>query len=356
VSRVTGLRSQMGARDLDAALISEITNVRYLTGFTGSSGQAIVTGSANVFVTDSRYTIQAREQCVGWDVRTFASPVKGTDFLRDTVKDLGVTRLAFESDYVTHKLWQDWTRALEGVELVPSSELVDKLRAVKEPEEIQAIRRACELTDACFEYIRPKIQPNVVETDLALEIDFYFRRQGAENAFPTIAVSGERSARPHGSPGEKRIEVGDFVMLDFGAKLGGYCADITRTVVVGEASDRHRRIYDAVLKAQLAAIEALAPGRSGQEVDNVARQVLAEHDLDTYFGHGLGHSLGLAVHDPVVRLGQTSECILEAGNVLTVEPGVYIEGFGGCRIEDDVVVREEGPEVLTKSPKELLVL
>jgi Xaa-Pro aminopeptidase len=355
MSRIEKLRKELATRELESALVTQMVNVRYLTGFSGSFGQAIVTPTQNVLVTDSRYTIQAGEQCKGWDVRSFQSPVKGIDFLKDTIAELGVGALAFEADFVTYDAWERWRGALNGVELKPVTNLVNKLRQVKDEDEIAALARACALTDACFSHILPKVQENVTEGDIALEIEFYFRRQGADIAFSSIVVSGERSARPHGTPSEKRLQRGDFVTMDFGGKLDGYSGDITRTVVIGEASEQHRHIYHAVLEAQMAAIEALAVGKPGAQIDQLSRDVLARHGLAQYFGHGLGHGLGLEVHDGLL-LSQASDTVLEPGMVLTVEPGVYIEGFGGCRIEDDVVMRDSGPELLTKSDKSLMVV
>jgi Xaa-Pro aminopeptidase len=199
------------------------------------------------------------------------------------------------------------------------------------------------------------LQPGATEYDIGLEIEFFFRRNNADLAFAPIVVSGERSARPHGHPSEKRLESGDFVTMDFGAKLNGQCSDLTRTVVIGEATDRHRQVYAAVLEAELAGIAALKPGAKARDVDAIAREVLGKAQLAEYFGHGLGHGLGSVVHD-LGRLAPTSTDIIEVGQVWTVEPGVYIPGFGGVRIEDDVLVTESGPEVLTHTPKEFLVL
>jgi len=355
MDRVQRLRNELASRDLEAALITDTLNVRYLTGFTGSFAQVVVGPTQAAIITDSRYAIQVREECPAWDPRTFASPVRGIDFLRDTLTELGLCRVAFEADTVTYAEWQRWKEALNGIELAPASNLMDKLRMVKDASELDAIRQACGMTEACFEYVRPLIQVGVAEMDLALEIDFYFRRQGAVSAFDVIAVSGERSARPHGKPSERKLQAGDFLTLDFGAKVDGYCADITRTVVVGQASDRHRNIHQAVLDAQRSAIEAMRPGKTGHEIDQIAREALAKYDMAQFFGHGLGHGLGLLVHD-FGRLGQKSETVLEPNMVLTVEPGVYIEGFGGCRIEDDVLITETGAEKLTDAGTQLLVL
>ncbi len=345
----------MAEAGFDALLLSEITNVGWATGFKGSSGWALVLPSGGRFLTDSRYTLAAQEEVKELPSHTYANPVTPTQFLKSQIEALGIQKLGFESQYVTYATYSDWAKAFAPVELVPAPDLVMPLRMVKTPDEVGRIRKACRLTDACLEHVTRMIQVGVTEYDIALEIEFYFRRNGAELAFSPAVVSGERSARPHGKPSERMLQRGDFVTLDFGAKVDGYCADMTRTFVVEEASDRHREIYNQVLRAEVEAIEAMRPGIPAKEVDALSRRILAEKDLAQYFGHGLGHGLGRVVHDGG-RMSPSGEDVLAPGQVWTVEPGVYIEGFGGVRIEDDVVVTESGVEVLTHSPKELTIL
>ena len=345
----------MSEAAVDALLLSEINNVGWATGFRGSSGWALVQPQGGRFLTDSRYTLAAKEEVKELPSYTFASPVTGPQFLKGQLQEAGLSKVWFESEHVTYATYESWRKAFDPIELVPAKDLVGPLRLVKTADEIDAIKKACRLTDACFEHVVRMIQPGVAEYDIGLEIEFYFRRNGAELAFSPAVVSGLRSARPHGKPSEKKLERGDFVTLDFGAKVDGYCSDVTRTMVVGEASARHREIYDQVLKAQLASIDSMKPGIAAKEVDGVARKILGEKDLAQYFGHGLGHGLGRAVHDGG-RMAVSSDNVLEKGQVWTVEPGVYIEGFGGVRIEDDVVVTADGVEVLTHAPKELMIL
>ncbi len=349
------VRAAMAEADVPALLVSDIANVSWAIGFTGSSAWLLLKGADGVFVTDSRYTIQAGEEVPDLPVRTFANPVTSAEFLKEQIAGLGIARLGFESQAVTYATFEEWAKAWAPVELFGVKDLIAPLRRVKTDAEVAIIRRACALADACFEHACRMIQPGVTELDVALDVEFFFRRQGAELAFPPIVVSGERSARPHGKPSDKKLERGDFVTLDIGAKLDGQCSDLTRTVVVGEASDRHREVYGQVLKSQLAAIEAMKPGVPSKDVDALARKVLDEKGLARHFGHGLGHGLGSVVHD-VGRMSPSSEDVLQEGNVWTVEPGVYIEGFGGVRIEDDVWITNCGAEVLTRAPKELLVL
>ncbi len=349
------LRDAMIQKDVVALLVADPTNVGWLTGFTGSFARVIVTQSDIRFVTDSRYTIQAQEQVPTLPLASFASPVNGDAFVNDQVLQMGLRRLAFEAATTTYEAFERMKERMPEIELVPAPDLFGELRMVKAPDEVAAIRKACALADACFGHLTRLIQPGLTEYDLQLELEFYLRRAGAGIAFEPIVVSGERSARPHGKASEKVLEIGDFVTMDFGAAVEGYNSDLTRTIVVGEATDRHREVYGQVLLAEMAALDFMKPGVRAADVDALARRVLDEKGFAQYFGHGLGHGLGRVVHDGG-RMNATSEDVLAPGQVWTVEPGVYIPGFGGVRIEDDVVVTETGIEILTSSPKELLVL
>lgn len=354
-NRVEVVRRKMREQGAPALLVTQIRNVAYLTGFSGSSGFVVLTESDGVFITDSRYDEQAQEQVKALPVSVYANPTTAAQAIAEQVHRLGITTLGFEAEHLTFATHRQYVDEMKDVALVPLEGVIDPLRRVKTPEEIQKIRAACGIADACFDHVLRLMQPGVAEYDIAMEIDFYIRRQQAKVAFETIAISGERTSRPHGTPSERKLQKGDFVTMDFGAKVDGYCSDLTRTVVILEASDRQREVYQAVLDAQLRALDAIRPGVPAREVDAIARQALAEKGLDQYFGHGLGHGLGADVHD-VGRMSPSSDDVLEEGQVWTVEPGVYIPGFGGVRIEDDVVVTSGGCEILTSSPKELLVL
>lgn len=353
-SNVQRLQTALKQSGVPALLVSDITNVQWLTGFSGTSGYAVVTPDQGVFITDSRYTIQAGEEVQSLPVASYGSPTKLSDFLAENLRDLGVEKLAFEKS-VTYGTWDEWTKAVPGVEWMPSPEVLKPLRMVKTADEVAKIRAACQLADKCLEHVQRVLQPGVSEFDISLEIEFFFRRNGAEVGFPPIVASGPNSARPHAHPTERKLENGDFVTLDLGAKLDGYNSDMTRTFVIGKASDRHKEVYEQVLKAEVACIEALVVGAKGVDVDGLARTILDEKGLAQYFGHGLGHGLGKAVHD-LGGLSTRSEDVIAAGQVWTIEPGVYIEGFGGVRIEDDVHVTDAGPEILTHFPKELMEL
>ncbi len=344
----------MAENDVSALFLSDVTNVAWLTQFSGSFGSAVVTASDARFITDSRYRMQASEQVKNMDVATFASPVKFVEFLTSAVAAMGINKLWFEAQNLSYSSFEHY-RGTVGVEFTSAGDIVSPLRKVKTSDEVEKIKHVCGIADACFTHIQRLIQPGASEYDIALEMEFFMKRQGASVAFDTIVASGWRGALPHGRASNKIIERGDLSTFDFGACMDGYNSDITRTVVVGEPSDRQLEVYNQVLKSQLAALEMMKPGVNGADIDRKVREVMDEKDLSQYFGHGLGHGLGRLVHDSG-RLSSGVEEILEEGQVWTVEPGVYIEGWGGVRIEDDVVVTGDGIEILTHSTKELLVL
>lgn len=352
--RLERLRARLDEPAVDALLVTHRTNVRYLSGFTGSAGSLLVGRDFALLLTDKRYTLRAQQEASGFEIVVPENP--DDDILKTQLEVRQLRRVGFEPHHVTVKTLESWREQYGelGVEWVATDSVVESLRLVKDPEEIAAIREACGIVDAAFHHIRLFMQPETVELDVAMELEFYMRRQGARRAaFDIIVASGENSAIPHAETSERRFRPGDFVILDYGAEVNGYCSDITRTVVIGRASEEQRRMYQTVLEAQLRAIEAIQPGVKGCDVDAVARQVIADAGYGDYFTHSLGHSLGLSVHDGM-GFAQKSEVVLEPGMVFTVEPGIYIEGLGGVRIEDDVLVTEEGCEVLTHAPKELM--
>ncbi len=347
------LRQRMKERNLSAVLISNIGNAQWLSGFTGSNAFIIVTFDRAIFVSDSRYREQSYEQVNDMEVVIYQSPQTVTEVLSENLSKLDIEAIAFESEHVSFATFDQWKSKISA-QLMPESDLVDSLRMIKSANEINKIKDACKLADKTFEHVQRLFQIGVTEYDIALEIEFFIRRNGAKLAFDVIAVSGERSARPHGTPSEKKLENGDFLTLDFGANIDGWNSDLTRTVVIGEADEEHRRIYNAVLECQLAALESMKPGVACKDVDAKSREVLEKYDLAKFFGHGLGHGLGKAVHD-FGSLSPSSKQILEEGQIWTVEPGAYVPGIGGVRIEDDVAVTKDGIEILTESPKQLLV-
>lgn len=346
------LQAALAEAEVSSLLVSNIDNIRWLTGFTGSYGCALVTPDAGCFVTDSRYTIQAGQQVTDLPVVTFAQPRTVVAVLAEQLAALRITRLALDSETVTLATHKTWSEGFGGCELVPAADPIDTLRMVKTPAEVEAIRRACALADDCLTWLVPRIEAGRRECDLLEDIQQFLKQHGSAPSFEPCVASGPRSALPHGRASDRVIAEGDYVLIDFGARVDGYCSDVTRTWVVGKPGARQQEVYDRVLEAQLAATAALLPGTPCADVDGVARASLAAHGLDQHFGHGLGHGLGLLVHDQG-RLAPTSEDTVAAGQVWTVEPGVYIEAFGGVRIEDDVLVTETGPEVLNRFPKTL---
>jgi Xaa-Pro aminopeptidase len=354
-TQIERLREAMQAQQIEAVLISSSTNLFWSVGFTGSFGYVLLTTTDARFITDSRYTVQAREQVTSMPVVSFATPQTGLGVLKECLDELGVKTLAFESVYTSYSQYLQFKEKLSDIEWTPAGDLIENLRMIKTPDEAQKIKDACALTDKCFDHLKRLVQVGVTEYEIQLELEFFFRRNGASCAFDPIIVSGANSARPHGKATEKPLAEGDFVTFDFGAKVNGYCADMTRTVVVGKASEKTREIYDMVLRVQLACLDMMKPGVVAGDIDAKAREIFAEKDWAKNFGHGLGHGLGILVHD-TGRLGIGSTTVLEPGQVWTVEPGIYFEDFGGCRIEDDVLVTETGIEIFNTTTKELLEL
>ena len=349
------LKTLMGSfpkHDIDGLLLTYGRSLRHITGYSGSNGCALVAPEALVFITDFRYRIQAEEQVLDFERRIAEA---------ELFKELATVpwfsqkhRLGIESTHLTVEQLSRLKELLPKTELVPVKELPEAVGVIKDETEIESIRRAVAISDAVYEEILPLIKPGLSEVELAAEIEYRMRRHGSERvAFDAIVVSGKRSALPHGEPGRKKIEAGDLVTMDYGARVNGYCSDFTRTVVVGKADEQQRRIYEITLRAQQAAEESAAAGQTGREVDAVARDIIAGSGHGDHFGHGLGHGLGLDIHE-APKLSPKSTITLEPGMVATVEPGIYIPGFGGVRIEDVVVIREKGCEVLTQARKDLI--
>jgi Xaa-Pro aminopeptidase len=335
-------------------VVASPENRRYLTGFTGSSGAAVFTQAKAFLVTDFRYLDQAAGECPGWEI------VRQGPIMADTIAEilgrLGEDRVGFERELATFALYEDLAGRLKGFDFVPVGPIVERVREVKEDPEIDLIRQAAAITDQALGDVISLLRPGMPERQIALEIEYRMRKLGADDAaFPTIVASGARSALPHGRASEKLLASGDFVTIDAGAKFGGYCSDLTRTFVLSPLSADQEKLYALVLNTQLTSLEAVKPGRLGKEIDAVSREMITSAGHGEHYGHGLGHSLGLAVHE-TPRLSPVSDRVLEIGNVVTVEPGVYVSGWGGVRIEDLVVVRRDGPEVLSKFPKKLMVL
>ncbi len=333
---------------------SDQPNLRYLTGFTGTFGVLILAGGDALFLTDPRYTEQAQAQ-----VDLPVEEVRGRWLPQvvERLRALGAKRVGLGSTRLSLHLFEELRKAGEGLEFVPLGAPVEELRRIKTETEIQKIKEAVELTEAGLHWILPRIRPGMSEREVALELEFWYRKEGADGvAFDLIIAAGPRSSRPHHRAGPEKLQAGDLVLFDVGVRMDGYCADLTRVVALGRPGSKAQETYRLVLEANRAGIAAIRAGVSGKDVDAQARRVIEEAGLGELFGHGLGHGVGLEVHEGP-RLSATSEDTLAAGMVVTVEPGVYFPGEFGVRIEDLVVVAADGARVLSAFPKdELLVL
>lgn len=331
-----------------AALITSPKNRYYYSGFTGTEAALLLTDSECYIFTDSRYHIQARQQAADFILVDSAQKTPS-----ELINELKIRHIGFEEENMTVQEYNRLTGKLEHAVIEGISPLINQQRKIKDETEISHIRTAAAIADRAFSYIINEIRPGRTEKELALKLEFFMRGQGAEGlSFESIFASGARSAMPHGTASGKVIERGDFVTMDYGCVFQGYCSDMTRTVVVGKATGQQKNIYSTVLAAQKAALAAVRPGAKAADVDKTARDIISAAGYGENFGHSLGHSLGLDVHE-FPSLSPKSEESLAAGMLVTDEPGVYIEGFGGVRIEDLLLVTEDGCEDLTVSPKEL---
>ncbi len=346
---IPGLKESFSRDRLDGCIISKPANRQYLSGFTGTSGILLLTEKDNILLTDFRYREQAVCQAQDFTVVQHGPQLIST--LREWLDKLGLHRIGVEKDHLTLAAYDELVRNIPGVEFIPIQNPCEMPRMVKSTAELNLLKKAIEISDQSFCHIAGFIHPGLTEKEVGVELEFSMRRLGSEkNAFTTIVASGERSALPHGVASDKVIQKGDLVTLDFGAVYQGYHSDMTRTLVIGPAQERHREIYEVVLTAQEAVLQALRPGMRGFEADGIARDLIKEAGFGEYFGHGLGHGVGLEIHEGP-RLSPQSEIILEPGMVVSVEPGVYIAGWGGIRIEDLALITSSGCESLTKSPK-----
>jgi Xaa-Pro aminopeptidase len=352
--RLQGLRAAMAEQGLESMLVLRPENRRYLSGFTGSAGSLLVTHDEAVFFTDFRYAEQAAEQSPHCRIIVYKDVLKE---IKAVLEEKGIREVGFEQDFVPYAQYLAFAETFEGVTLKAVSGLVEELRAVKDESELAIMRQAAKIADAAFSHILGVLRPGLTEREVALELEFFMRKQGAKSsAFDIIVASGKRSSLPHGVATDKKLEAGDFVKMDFGAYYQGYCSDLTRTVVLGQPSEKQREIYNIVLEAQMHAVANIRPGMTGKEADALARDIIAAKGYGEFFGHTLGHGLGLVVHEAPSLAGRNEKGILKPGMVVTVEPGIYLPNWGGVRIEDDIVLTETGNEVLTHSTKELLII
>jgi len=348
--RADRLAALVAERALDSFLVTDLVNVRYLTGFGGTNGACVCAGDARVFLTDFRYTERAEAEIEGWDVVTVKD-----DWVGGIAERLA-GKTGFEDHHMSVRAKGKLEEKLpEGVALEGAGGTVEKLRRVKDEAELAAIAAAAELADEAWHWSLERGLAGRTELDVARAVEAWMREQGAEPSFPTIVAAGPNGALPHAEPGEREIGRGELVVFDMGAKLDGYCSDGTCTFATGEPGERAREAYETVREAQAAALAAVAAGARAEDVDTVARELIAAAGHGERFGHGLGHGVGLEVHEEP-RVSQRSEDVLEAGEVVTIEPGVYLPGEMGVRIEDLVVVTDDAHRNLSGLSKDLTLV
>jgi Xaa-Pro aminopeptidase len=354
IERQTALRSALETEGLDGLVVTHLPNIRYLTGFTGSAALLLVRSDDSILISDFRYAAQARAE-VGPAAAVEIDQRSVWDRLGRVLSD-GLDQVGIEAQAITVKDAERLS-ALTRARLVPTTDLVERQRAVKSPEEIAAIKAAAQLAQESLAEVLPRIRVGQTELEIGAELESILRRRGSQwHPFPTIVASGPRSALPHARTSPRAVGAGELLLVDFGAQVDGYCADLTRTMVVGaRADERQRLVHDVVQTAQQRAIEGLRPGLTGREGDALARGVIERRGFGEAFGHSLGHGLGLEVHE-APRLAANAETVLPADAVVTVEPGIYFPGWGGVRLEDDVCLRADGAERLSDGRTELLEL
>ncbi len=351
--RTERVRGQLVKEGIDGLLVSQPENRFYLSGFSGSAGYLLITPQTAVLATDFRYVEQAGIQCPDYDLFRVSGKIE--EWFPRLAGQTHLKRLGFESEYLTVSFVRQLTDALVKagleIELVPIDGLVESIRIIKEPAEIELIRRAVAISDAAIAHVVGWIQPGMTEKKVAWEIESFMREHDSQSVpFDLIVASGPNSALPHAQPSERAIQAGEPVVMDIGAKVEGYASDITRTICIGRPDSMFRKVYDVVLGAQLGALALVKEGMTGEAADNLARVIITEAGHGDAFGHSLGHGVGLAVHESP-RLGPNSPDVLKSGMVFSIEPGIYLPGWGGVRIEDLVTLENGGIKVLSAAPK-----
>ena len=359
-NRLTALRDllQKEGFSYEAVFITRPENRAYLSGFTGSFGYLLITATDAILFTDGRYLEQAALQAPGWKVVRLTRPFEQS--VIPEIKRLALASIGFEADHLSYNYYMSWTDKIKETRWLPAPNLGAKLRQRKDNVEVEALRRAVEIATKAFARVLGVLKPGMTEREAAAELEYGFRKFGADAiAFDTIVASGPRGALPHGQATDKVIEAGELVTFDFGARVAGYNSDITRTVFVGgngkQPSERQRQVYELVRESQQAGVEAVKPGVPAGEIDKICRDIFEKAGLAEYYMHSTGHNLGREVHEAPFLMPNDAN-LLEAGMVLTVEPGLYFPEWGGVRIEDDLLVTAGGVEILTSSSKELILL
>lgn len=350
--RIKRLRDKLAENKLDAILVSKPENIRYLSGFSAGKDALLLLSSQDRYIfTDSRYTEQVQRECPGWDLRLEKPPG------REQLIKLSQTqkRIAFESHFLTYQKYMELKQDLDS-QLIPLTGLVEELRLIKEPQELDLLRAAAHIGDLVFTPICDIIQPGLSEKYIANKIGYFLKEFGCDKeSFDIISVSGANAALPHGQPGEKLLKAKDMLTMDYGGFYNGYASDMTRTIVLSEAEQLIKDRYNAVLEAQMIGVSMVREGVRCKEIDQAVRKCLKKYDLDQYFIHGTGHGVGLEIHE-APRVSSRSDEILQENMVITIEPGIYISGWGGIRIEDTVFVKQTTGEIITHSNKELLII
>ncbi len=353
-ARLDGVGSKMDEKKLGALLVTDINNIRYLSGFTGSSAYILFSKGKRWFLTDPRYATQAGEEVKGFNIKIYKK--KALDTIAGLIAALNARPIGFESDNISFDAYGKLKRGLSGARLKPAPGIIADLRKRKDPFEVRRIRDSVKVLDAGFEEAMRLLKPGTIEREAALEIEFAFKEKGAEGlAFDTIIASGFRGALPHGKASSKKIKKGELVVVDMGALKDGYNSDETRTFSIGRPSPEQRKVYEIVKDAQAKAIDAIRPGVKASAVDGAARAHIKKAGYGKFFGHGTGHGVGLEIHEGPA-ISPLSKEALEEGMVITIEPGIYLPGFFGVRIEDMALVTSDGCEVLTRTSRELVSL
>ena len=348
------IAQQLSAHGLDAMLVTSAPGEFYAAGFHGE-GMAVVTPAQTWYYTDSRYIEAAGQLVKDAQVGMIRTGQTYRQLAQDIVAAQGIRRLGFEDNYMSVAEYSQWKEEVRA-ELVPASEILDLLRMVKDEEELAAMKEAQRVTDEAFSEILNDIKPGVAECEIAAKLTYLMARKGAErNSFDPIVACGANGSKPHAIPSQALIQKGQFVTMDFGCVVGGYCSDMTRTVAVGQPTDEMKFVYDTVLKAQLAGIAAAHGGVTGAEIHNIGAKIIADAGYGDYFGHGFGHSLGIEIHENP-RFSPRWDKVIPAGACLSAEPGIYLPGKFGVRIEDVIMLTDDGCIDITRSPKELIIL
>lgn len=351
--RLNTLKTELASAGLDGMFITNLTNVRYISGFTGSAGACLILGDTHAFFTDGRYIEQSQREVKGFKrYIDSVSHLKSAQINNLIPKDV---KLAFEADFVSVNLFQKMKALFPNVSWERSSRIVEEIAAVKDEIELSAIRTAVEITDNVYEEILPMIRPGVTEKHIANELAMRYRKYGDGEAYSSIVAAGPNSALPHAVPGEREFQSGDFIVIDAAAKYAGYHADMTRTPLIGPATDKHKEIYEIVKNAQQAGVDGVKAGMSCKKADALTRDVIEAAGYGKAYSHSTGHGLGLEIHT-MPRLSKMSKDILKENYVVTIEPGIYLPGWGGVRIEDDVIIQKDSCEILNKTTKELIEL